>query len=67
MLEKMTIFRLSSHLISELEFSEDDEEDSKVGRSRDPGPVNVSLFTTRSGATSRDAEDGNKRFFQLFR
>ena len=67
----MTIFRLSSHLntehLSELEFSEDDEEDSKVGRSRDPGPVNVSLFTTRSEATSRDAEDGNQRFFQLFR
>ena len=53
--------------LSDLDFSEDDEEDGEIGWSRDRASVNVTPFTARAGAVSGVAEDGTaKDFFQLF-
>lgn len=51
--------------LSDLEFS--DDEDGEIVWSRDPAPVNVTPFTSKSGAVSGVAEDGTaKYFFRLF-
>ena len=62
----ISIFSVNTEDLSDLEFSEDDK-DGEIRWSRDPAPVNVTPFTSRSGAISRIAEDDTaKEFFQLF-
>lgn len=63
----ISVSTVNTEDLSELEFSDDDEEVCEIGWSRDPAPVNVTPFTSRSGAVSGVAEDGTaKDFFQLF-
>lgn len=63
----ISVSSVNTEDLSELEFSEDEEEQGEIGWSRDPAPVNVTPFTARSGAVSGVAEDGTaKDFFQLF-
>ena len=53
--------------LSDLSFSEDEDEDGEVGWSCDPAPVNTTPFTSRTGAVSKIPEDGTaKHFFNLF-
>ena len=63
----ISVSSVNTEDLSELDFSEDDEDDGEIGWSRDRAPVNVTPFTTQAGAVSGVAEDGTaKDFFQLF-
>ena len=63
----ISVSSVNTEDLSNLDFSEDDEEDGEIGWSRDRASVNVTPFTARAGAVSRVAEDGTaKDFFQLF-
>jgi len=53
--------------ISDLSFSEDEDDGAEIGWSRDVSPVNVVAFISAIGATSTVPEDGTvKDFFCLF-
>ena len=54
----ISVSSVNTEDLSELEFSEDEEEQGEIGWSRDPAPVNVTPFTARAGAVSGVAEDG---------
>lgn len=63
----ISVSSVNTEDLSELDFSEDDENEGEIGWSRDATPVNTMPFTSRSGAVSGVAEDGTaKDFFQLF-
>ena len=63
----ISVSTVNTEDLSELEFSEDDEDNGQIGWSQDPAPVNVTPFTSRHGPASGVAEDGtDKDFFQLF-
>ncbi|KAJ7369425.1 hypothetical protein OS493_039064 [Desmophyllum pertusum] len=59
----ISVSTVNTEDLSELEFSDDDEEVCEIGCSRDPAPVNVTPFTSRSGAVSGVAEDGTAKDF----
>ena len=63
----ISVSSVNTEDLTDLDFSEDDEEDGEIGWSRDRASVNVTPFTARAGAVSGVAEDGTaKDFFQLF-
>ena len=66
MMKATFLFRVNTEDLPKLEFLEDDE-DGKIGQSQDPALVNVTPFTSRSGAVSRVAEhDTAKKILHLF-
>ena len=58
----ITVSSVNTEDLSELDFSEDDEDDGEIGWSRDRAPVNVTPFTAQAGAVSGVAEDGSSLF-----
>lgn len=63
----ISISTVNTEDLSNLSFSEDDGEDAEVGWSHDPAPVNVTPFTSRTGAVNTIPEDGFAiDFFNLF-
>ena len=63
----ISVSSVNTEDLSDLDFSEDDEENGEIGWSCDRAPVNVTNFTARAGPVSGVAEDGTaKDFFQLF-
>ena len=63
----ISVSTVNTEDLSDLSFSEDEDDGAEVGWSRDDSPVNVTAFTSAIGATSTVPEDGTaKDFFCLF-
>ena len=63
----ISVSTVNTEDLSHLSFSEDEDGDGQVGWIRDPAPVNMIPFTSRTGAISRIPQDGTaKDVFNLF-
>lgn len=63
----ISVSSVNTEDLSDLSFSEDEDDRAEIGWSYDDSPVNVTAFTSAIGATSTVPEDGTaKDFFCLF-
>ena len=59
----ISVSTVNTEDLSDLSFSEDEDDGAEVGSSRDDSPVNVTAFTSAIGATSTVPEDGTAKDF----
>ena len=63
----ISVSSVNTEDLSDLSFSEDEDDHAEIGWSRDDSPVNLTAYTSAIGATSTVPEDGTaKDFFCLF-
>lgn len=62
----ISVSSVNTEDLSDLSFSEDEDDRAEIGWSRDDSPVNVTAFTSTIGATSTVPEDGTAKDFFCF-
>ena len=61
----ISVSTVNTEDLSDLSFSEDEDDSAETGWSRDDSPLNVTAFTSATGATSTVPEDGTAKDFSL--